>query len=599
MPNCASTLTQLLESDLVSSGWNPQFVGPITPADELRQATLASLSRSLLKKYTYEDTDSEDKRNKAALDLFLAKNEECRRWTPQNLEATDDKVLQETIGDLIYFLDMFCHPEGGRGILLTFNKIREGLNVGKGANVGHTNVDFYSKLTCSPLTSTSVELADLYRLSISDLPTWHSAEFRRESVMGTRIVSGSQLTFVPKTETISRTICTEPLANMLFQKGIESVLSRRLRQVFGIDLSLQPDKNRALARVGSRDDSFATIDLSSASDLNSMGMVRALFPPSFYRWLERVRSPYAVLPNGETVELHMISSMGNAFTFPLQTILFACVVKAVYWNLNIPFRKPGRKSLGNFAVFGDDIIVEKKAYSLTCRVLSAIGHTVNLDKSFSEGPFRESCGTDWYQGHNIRGVYIKRLDDDSDFFSAINRLNIWSAVHWVPLPSIIRFLHSMCRHKFYVPMHESDTAGIRVPLALSGNSLTRHRDLQANRYKASVISGYRVKLTDEESFAGLIASYRGAKAGQRVNPKATYLAKAWYNADGHLLAALAGKLRDGEFFIREFRRRTVVKVRHSSCWDYVGPELSERGVGEDLLVFTGQNLGNLLPQLVR
>jgi len=590
MHNRASNLTRLLESDLISSGWDPCFIGPRKPGAERHQALLSSLSRSLLKKYTYEDSGKDEDRNAKALDLFLQKNEECRLWS---LEVPDDKVVQEAVGEVIALLDKFCHPEGGRGILLTFNSIREGLGVGAGANIGHSNVDFYSKVTCSPLTTTSIELAQLFRLAISDDPIWKAAEFRRDLVMGTRIASGSVLTFVPKTEKISRTICTEPLCNMLWQKGIERVLNRRLRQVFGIDLTVQPDKNRALARIGSRDDSFATIDLSSASDLNSIGMVRKLFPPSFYRWLELARSPCVVLPDGEVIELHMVSSMGNAFTFPLQTILFASIVNAAYKMLGIKPIHPRGTSLGNYAVFGDDIIVEKQAYRLVLQLLEIFGHTVNIDKSFCEGPFRESCGTDWYLGHDVRGVYIKRLDDDNDFYSSINRLNIWSARHWVPLPLTIRYLYLECSKRLHVPMHEVETSGIKVPRFLYDAVLGNHKHF-GTKYRASVIVGYKVKLTDEESFAALITNYR-TKGGRHANPKGSYLAKAWYNPDGHMLAALAGKLRDGHFFIREFRRRTVVKVRHSSCWDYVGPDSSVRRLDSDLHVAIWQNLGELLP----
>lgn len=591
MHTFASNLTLLLESDLVSSGWDPEFLGPRRPNEHRYQAVLSSLARSLLKKFTYEDTESDKERNSKALSLFLAKNQACRDW---NLALPDSKVHQEAFGEIVSIIDRFCHPDGGRGILLTFNKIREGFDVGAGANIGHTNVDFYSKVTCSPLTSTSIELAELYRLAVSDDPIWRASELRREQVMGTRTVSGSVLTFVPKTEKISRTICTEPLCNMLWQKGIEAVLVRRLRQFFGIDLTSQPDKNRSLARIGSRDDSFATIDLSSASDLNSLGMVRKLFPPSFYRWLERVRSPYSVLPDGSLEELHMVSSMGNAYTFPLQTIIFASVVEASYKMLNIRVERPYGDSLGNYAVFGDDIIVDKRAYNLVVEMLSILGHEVNLDKSFANGPFRESCGTDWYLGYDIRGVYIKRLDDDCDFYSTINRLNLWSARHNVPLPRTTRYLMSCVRKHFYVPMHEQETSGIRVPEFMISDKLGRfHPDYQARYYKAVAVASYKMKLTDEESF--LFRPKRSKRNG-RPTPKEIYQARAWYNPDGHLLTALAGRLRDGYFSIREFRRRTVVKVRHSSCWDYVGPVLSERGVGRDLLVSTWLNIGELQPR---
>lgn len=586
MHSHAGNLTLLLESDLTAAGWDPDFIGPRTPSSERFQALLASQRKSLLKKFTYGTPNEDETRNSKALALFLAKNEDCRAW---DLKIPASKVLQEGIGEVKAILDSFCHPEGGRGLLLTFNKIREGFDVGKGSNVGCTNVDFYSKVTSSPFTSTSIELADLFRLAISDDPVWKSAEIRRESRFGTRIVSGSSLSFVPKTETISRTICTEPLANMLFQKGIERCLVGRLRQFFGIDLTKQPDKNRTLARIGSRDDSFATIDLSSASDLNSTSMVKQFFPPSFHRWLERTRSPYVKLPNGELVELHMISSMGNAFTFPLQTALFASVVEAAYRLLNIPIKRPVGESLGNYAVFGDDIIIDKRAYGLVVDLLGILGHTVNLDKSFANGPFRESCGTDWYLGYNVRGVYIKRLDDDCDFFSAINRLNAWSGRHEIPLPKTIRYLYSCCRKRFFVPMHEQDTAGIKVPRSMYHARLGTHEHFGL-RYKAVVVKSYKINLSSEEDFL------RSNKpTSSKITPKALYRANAFYNADGHLLAALAGRLRDGSFSIREFRRRTVVKVRHSSCWDYVGPTHRESGGRGDIHLLTWLNIGELEP----
>lgn len=568
MPHSAGNLTQLLQSDLDAAGYNPSFIGPHQPGDERYQAVLASLSRSLLKKYTYEDPAKDEERNSRALELFLACNNACKDWSMGELA---DPALAQVVGEVKASLDDFCHPEAGRGILLTFNKIREGLDVGKGANVGHLNVDFYSKVFCSQLTASTSDLVDLYRLAISDDPIWSSAEKCRETMMGHRIVRGSVLTYVPKTEKISRTICTEPLANMLFQKGIERVLNSRLRQVFGIDLSRQPDKNRALARIGSISDQFSTIDLSSASDLNSISMIKELFPPAFYRWLERTRSSCAVLPDGSSVELHMMSSMGNAFTFPLQTILFASIVKACYKVLGLPFKKPYGNSLGSFGVFGDDIVVRHEAYDLVIATLKLFGHQPNLDKSFNRGPFRESCGSDWYLGHDIRGVYIKRLDDVCDFYSTINRLNIWSAKHKVFLPNTIRWLLSQCKRKFYVPMHEQETAGIRVPRGFYNAGQGGSWQLGLN-YKCLVVTNYKVILSDEESF---VAATRKRGGGQK-NPKALYLAKAWYNADGHLLAALSGRLRDGSFFIREFRRRTVVKRRRSSCWDYVGRELTER-----------------------
>lgn len=592
MPDCAGNLTQLLESDLLQAGWHPDDESggdPIGP----RRYCFQSLRKSLLKKYLDDDPKAEEARNQKALDLFIAENDECRSW----VYSPTCEDVERAIGEAQATLDRFSHPEAGRGLLLTFGSICQGFDVGKGANIGHTNVDFYSKVMCSTATSTSIELLDLYRAAISSNPTWNRAEKSREERMGSRIVLGSKVTFATKNREISRTICTEPLVNMLFQKGIESEMNLGLRRVFSIDLTRQQDHNRELARIGSLTGRFATLDLKSASNRNATNMVKMMFPPTFTKWLEKTRSPCAILPDGRVVELHMLSSMGNAFTFPLQTALFAGVVMGCYKVLGIKPKYPTANDSGNFAVFGDDIIVEKEAYHLVSAVLTTLGHIVNHDKSFSEGPFRESCGSDWYSGHNVRGVYIKRLADDADFYSAINRLNAWSGIHQVPLVNTVGYLLSCVERKLFVPMHETETAGIRLPLDALKEFLPPE-GMFGYSYKYLHIRQYKVVLHSEESLIHemMVARKSYLKSGRKgpKSPKVKYLAeKAWYNAEGHLLSALAGRLRDGSFAVREFKRRTVVKRRSSSCWDWTGSIDAERRHGESIRTFSRANIGDV------
>lgn len=601
MHSRASNLTQLLESDLTSAGYvGSGSTDPTRPArtDEFYEILLGSLRNSLLKKYVGEDDGEEDHlRNSKALDLFLRNNEDCRCW---HLDPACEDLVRVAIGEAQATLDSFCHPDKGRGLALTFAGIISGLGLGKGANIGHANVDFYSKLFASQVTSTSDRLYELYRTAISDDPVWSAAESRRDSTMGHRVVTGSQITFALKNREISRTICTEPTLNMLFQKGIESVLLKRLQVFFGIDLKVQQDRNREMARIGSLNGRFGTIDLKSASDRNSIGMVNVLFPATFTKWLELVRSPYAVTPSGVAVEMHMMSSMGNAFTFPLQTILFAGVVAGCYKALGIKLQRPVAGDMtanGNFAVFGDDIIVVEEAFDLVCKVLVALGHVVNRDKSFNTGLFRESCGSDWYAGRNVRGVYIKKLDDDADYNSAINRLNAWSGRNHVPLENTVRYLTSCVGKKFYVPMHEVETAGIRVPEHMVRNKFGH--GTHGRRYKCISICTYKVDMTSRESFEKQVAAARRnylRSRGRNLNPKDRYLAqKAEWNEFGVLLSAVAGYLRDGSFAVREFKRRTTVKTRHSSCWDYVGSADVERRHGEGIRLLTWLNLGELQP----
>jgi hypothetical protein len=189
---------------------------------------------------------------------------------------------------------------------------------------------------------------------------WNEAETHRLLLHGVRLVDHSKYSFVNKTTTIARGICTEPSINMWMQLGMGSVLEDRIRSVFGIDLSFQPNVNRALARRGSFG-GLSTIDLESASDSMGMKMLREVLPRGMLSMLEFLRCPRTKLPSGELVDLNMVSTMGNGFTFPLQTLLFASVVKTVYHYLGIPMKRDGFVEDRNFGVFGDDIIVETRA----------------------------------------------------------------------------------------------------------------------------------------------------------------------------------------------------------------------------------------------
>lgn len=673
MPDCAGDLARLLESDLLQAGWDPNFIGPLSNAECARQIGMAALSNSLLKKYiSYEEAKERNPdREKRALELFLSNNEDCSSMRASLEERYASRpLLAEAFGEVKSILYDFAFPDRGRGMLLSLGTILDEATMGPGAGVEVQNNDFYTKLFDSSLATSNMDLHSYYAAHVSANPTWLDAEKMRQERFGTSLVPGSNLFFALKTREISRVACTEPPLNMFFQKGIQAKFDVRLKQVFGIDLEKQPDKNRMLARLGSIHDTFCTMDLKSASDRNSYDVVEWLFDPSIVRWLEKCRSPMTILPDGTLQELYMVSSMGNAFTFPLETAIFASVVVAAYRVLNIPVKYPRGEDLGNFAVFGDDIICVKEAYDLIAEMLDILGHQVNHDKSFKHGLFRESCGSDWFAGHNVRGVYLKRLHNDADFYKAINRLNIWSGRHNVPLERTIRYLLAQCKRRLYVPMHEQDTAGIRTPsqilpgfhqvesfkdvpigsvtcpstgikaVDLGGGTISHRyrcfspaqasvdlrdvksllrRQLRSIDLLLAVLpgrEGRRRRILDQRAqvieqtcdrlgFAARASSRKGRGGNNPRNDRvgrrrglsllqAEYLAyKLNYNAGGVLLSALASKLRDGSFEIRSFSRRTVVRYRSSSCWNYCGPELAERQVAEDVIRLCLVNLGEV------
>jgi hypothetical protein len=415
------------------------------------------LVRSIFKKLIDETSPDADK---LCLEKFLAANERCKNWELNLLYSKDEELF----GLLKKSIEDFLHPEGEPLVRSTMDIWSNG-RCGPGASLGANGVDFYTKLFSSKLTATSSEVYEQYIEYISWFSDWRDAEINRLLSFGLpKYTCKSSLSFVRKTRDISRSICTEPSLNMFAQLGLGNIIATRLSDRFGIYLDLQPTRNLDLARVGSIDGSVATLDLESASDSLNLGLMEAVLPSWFYDLLCIYRTPFTQV-DGEKIELNMISTMGNGFTFPLQTMLFSCVVDAVArWH---GFRLPlacDPDSL--WGVFGDDIIIPSEMVNDVIRLLSICGFRINSTKSYSIGPFRESCGGDFYQGVNVRGVYLKTLSTEASRYVAINLLSEWSARHSIPLCRSVGYLVDSVRY-LAVPPWENLDSGIRVPYHLA------------------------------------------------------------------------------------------------------------------------------------
>lgn len=564
------------------------------PLDGYLEYASLSLAKSFFKKLEDRTTPQADR---VALDKFLLCNEACSNYRP--LGSSDkggfrkdlsliDEVL---IGEIRKNLDHFYY-RGGE--LLTIESIMDNGITGPGASIGAWGGDFYTKLFSSPLTATLTSIYQAYANYISEHPNWYEAEQNRLSIFGAPdIVVGNRLGFVPKNRDTSRVICTEPSLNMFVQLGIGNLIAKRLKKVFGIDLSDQPELNRILARKGSADDRYATVDLSSASDTISNGMLREFLPPVFYEWLQLARSPVTVLPSGKQEKLHMVSSMGNGFTFPLQTAIFCCVVSAVRRIRDhekfagFDSARAARLVLSKakiekrptcWGVFGDDIIVPKGDYPLLVRGLSLLGFTVNAEKSFNEGWFRESCGGDYFRGLPVRGVYIKSLKTQASRYVAINRLNRWSAVVGIPLPRTIRRLMKSVRY-LPVPLDESDDAGVKVPWSLAresyGKGLSR-RDFDLIEYRRWATIPKVLRLSD-----------CGIRAPKGVKVR-------YYNEPALLEAFLRGDIKECTIGLRTGNPTYAPRTALTPRWDYVQTSGSEEPLGQGRLataILTNLELG--------
>lgn len=227
---------------------------------------------------------------------------------------------------------------------------------------------------------------------------WAQASLRRQDEIS--VVRGNSFFTVPKKATSRRSCAKEPSLNVFYQLGLGSTMRKRLKGR-GIDLDHGQDVHRLVACTASRDAEFCTIDLSSASDTLCVALVNHTLPRKWLNDLTALRSPITSV-KGKAVRLEKFSSMGNGFTFELETAVFTAICMSV-----IPDGQPGV----NIFVYGDDIIVPTSTASDVLGALRFCGFTPNEEKTFVSGAFRESCGGDFFNGDPVRGHYVKEFPD--------------------------------------------------------------------------------------------------------------------------------------------------------------------------------------------
>jgi hypothetical protein len=179
-----------------------------------------------------------------------------------------------------------------------------------------------------------------------------------------------------------------------------------------IDLDEGQSMHRALARVGSLEGSLATIDLSSASDTVAFELVMFLLPEDWATLLESLRSPTTKVGHHE-YHLQKFSSMGNGFTFELETLIF--------WAISQTLVR------GVVYCYGDDIIVPTEKSEDVLAALRFFGFVPNTDKTFTHSAFRESCGGDFFLGQDVRPFFLKEPPNEPQqwisFANGLRRLS--------------------------------------------------------------------------------------------------------------------------------------------------------------------------------
>lgn len=234
----------------------------------------------------------------------------------------------------------------------------------------------------------------------------------------------SRLSAVPKDHRGPRLICSEPLSNQWIQQGIAQWLERRFQTTLigkVIDLHDQERSRKAVLAASTRGIStFATIDLSSASDRISARLVEYVFQGSeILDGLHACRTRFMSQSYSDefpkVLALKKFSTMGSALTFPVQSLIFAiisiCALRVVEGTADSLADLD--ESFERVLVYGDDIIIPVEAYKVVQILLRECGLKVNSQKSFGGVAFRESCGMDAFDGVDVTPAYHLKPYDDS------------------------------------------------------------------------------------------------------------------------------------------------------------------------------------------
>lgn len=246
---------------------------------------------------------------------------------------------------------------------------------------------------------------------------WYRAQAVSVPRRGPILVKGNKFSVAPKDALKDRPIGSEPAFNIFYQLALGQEIRHRLRIGAGIDLEKAQDIHKRVACEASITGRHATLDLSNASDTVAYNLVRLLLPPDWFELLNSLRSPFTLFRHPDLrclagdravqnkgkgwVQLEKFSSMGNGFTFELETLIFYAITKYV----EMMFLDCAVEPLT--LVYGDDIICNTEIVKPVISILNYCGFDLNREKSFWEGPFRESCGGDYFAGEAVRPYFMK------------------------------------------------------------------------------------------------------------------------------------------------------------------------------------------------
>lgn len=429
---------KLLELLSTLTGISPEgILGRETPLDfsSLEAARGSVMLRELFSKY--DDGKPSAEKEATTWDRFQEAEEQCSRTNQSFYEiACGDPFWVCVRRRLWDALGKFDWDEAAKFFAF-----------GPGATTRLTRGESFAAYKYSGIPESTSGNAGLATCAIRMVPLWNqSVQLSAETLGASGLVSvvpGNSIIAVPKNYKTNRTIAKEPCMNIYIQKGIGRVIRSRLHRV-GVDLNDQTRNQRA-ALQGSLTGELATVDLSMASDTLAYEVVSWLLPNDWWYALEQCRSPIGVLPSGKMINYQKFSSMGNGYTFELESLIFWAICQQVCRpNIN--------ETDSSVCVFGDDLIIPSIHYDALVKRLSEAGFTPNMKKSFSSGPYRESCGKHYFQGSDVTPFYVRKPVQELDrLFLVHNNVYRWGERTGVDVSELLVQIRSLAPAKWRIP----------------------------------------------------------------------------------------------------------------------------------------------------
>lgn len=346
---------------------------------------------SLLKRFRFrKDLYSDNELKMKAINTFVETQGRIRSVDFDYLSPKTQEVMRLAGIFIAHVLGQYCDEEH-----------RERSRFGKKASVGIPAIRACESARWEPEISGSSQQIAWFDSEMSQNP--HVSEYWRQRLERDPNRSIYQetdvlaMTLVPKTFKSLRTIVPNTTIGTYHSYGLGEMIRKRLRNV-GYDITTLQERHKFLACWASTSGLFVTADLSSASDSISRELLRRLLPDDWFQIMDSCRIGKIRLPDGfNTIcEMETFCTMGIGYTFPLQTLVFLSLLKA------IEAVHLGLYNRGLISVYGDDMIYTCEMHQHVLCHFEELGFVVNVDKTYCDGDFRESCGGDYYRGMDVR-----------------------------------------------------------------------------------------------------------------------------------------------------------------------------------------------------